>query len=355
MNILLFNFFVTLFLSLVIRNTPPQTQIFMSRKRWFVILTSVLYIVILSTPVLESVTDISLYNEYFQRLSTYSLKEVLLGLTGFEPGYAFLNFAVLNVTDNFTVLLFVYAVLIIFLYQNTFYKYSPYISISVLMFLLTFFNQHIFLIRQGISVAVCCYSIRFIIERKLWYFIIASIIAFSFHNSSMVFFPLYFLYEIKQRSKSSFVFVALLLMMFVFFHDIIRFVGANFERFEHYLENKELTSVTNMLIALMITIFYWGALGKKVLEDGINRLVFYMLIITVVTYGISLGFTSALVRALMCYRISYLFAIPITIKYIKDRQARQLYEFGVLLCFFLLTYVIGSGIHEFENYRLIFM
>ena len=345
-------------MSLVVWNMPPRLSIDaqQKKKKVFLSLTGVMFVAILATPVLDSVSDLINYSEYYDRIGGCDLRGILTGASGFEPGYGLLNYMAHAISKNFYFFLFVYALVIINLYHRSFYKYSPYVLFSVLMFLLTFFNQHIFLLRQGLSVAVCCYSLKYVIDRKFWYFVIACIIAFSFHNSSLVFFPVYFIYGIKTMNRASLMIILGSVVLLLFFNNILNFVGVYFERYESYLfEDRGKTSVTNVLIALIITICYVVFLGKKVLFDGINRLIFFMLIITVVSYAFSLGHTSAMVRALMCYRISYLFAIPITLRNIKDSTTRFLYGFGVLVSFFLLTYVIGDSIKDFISYKLIFL
>lgn len=59
-----------------------------------------------------------------------------------------------------------------------------------------FFEEHIH-IRQGIATAICLYSVRYVLDRKFWKFMLCLVIAYQFHQSSMVFFLAYWLVRVR--------------------------------------------------------------------------------------------------------------------------------------------------------------
>lgn len=77
------------------------------------------------------------------------------------------------------------------------YKYSPYVWFTIFLWLCTYFNQSLFVLRQHTAMAICLFSIPFIIRREFIKFIIVIAIAYSIHRTSLIFLPIYFLYGMR--------------------------------------------------------------------------------------------------------------------------------------------------------------
>lgn len=64
--------------------------------------------------------------------------------------------------------------------------------IAVFMYKIMFYNTFIS-IRQGLTLAIFCYALHYIEEKKPWKYFIASFVAFYIHRGALILFPLYFL------------------------------------------------------------------------------------------------------------------------------------------------------------------
>ena len=97
----------------------------------------------------------------------------------------------------------------VYYYYRCFKKYAKnYYLASILFMALVFFFSFTYL-RQMFAAAIIGLSIKYIIERKFLRFCVILLVAFSFHNSAIIFFPMYFIAN-KKYSKSK-----ILIIMFI--------------------------------------------------------------------------------------------------------------------------------------------
>lgn len=115
---------------------------------------------------------------------------------GFEIGFSILNYAIRNLTDSYTVLLIVEALI-----TCTFVCLSAryFTCNNRVLILLIVFACFVFPIRQVIAVSIIMYSYKYVAQRKLFKFLICLLLAFSIHRSALVFLPAYFIVN-KQWS-----------------------------------------------------------------------------------------------------------------------------------------------------------
>lgn len=89
---------------------------------------------------------------------------------------------------------FFVAIVSISLQFDTFYKYSALPMFSILFYFMpSFFFSESGQMRQGLGIAVCIFSLRYINKRDLWKFLFCMFIALGFHKSAIVFIPAYWL------------------------------------------------------------------------------------------------------------------------------------------------------------------
>lgn len=110
--------------------------------------------------------------------------------SGFEIGYSFLNHCIRNLTDSYTVFLFIECLLnIIFVCLFARYFNKRY-SITIL---LTTFAIGVFPIRYTLAASIIAVSYKYIIEKNFIKFLILNLFAVSIHRSAIIFIPLYFI------------------------------------------------------------------------------------------------------------------------------------------------------------------
>jgi hypothetical protein len=119
-----------------------------------------------------------------------------------EKGYLFFVYLFNLLSLNFNVfILFLFSLSFVLKY-NVIKKYSTNIQLSLLIYFYTVFLIYdLNGIRQGVALSLIFISINSIIERKLHVFLLLLLCASLFHMSALVFFPFYYLYNIKINNK----------------------------------------------------------------------------------------------------------------------------------------------------------
>ncbi|MBF1442292.1 EpsG family protein [Prevotella pallens] len=203
-----------------------------------------------------------------------------------EFGYVGLNWLIAHITNNRYIFIFCYTICMYAIIIECFKKYAKnYYLASILFMALVFFFSFTYL-RQMFAAAIIGLSIKYIIERKFLRFCVILLVAFSFHNSAIIFFPMYFIAN-KKNSKSK-----ILIIMFICFIVGITGITSSFYNFYDELSIRE--SHDDYALQQSTRIAY-------ILEAG---LFLYYLILThrdltsakkdIVLYNIALGFCAIL-------------------------------------------------------------
>lgn len=150
---------------------------------------TIICLFVLSAFRLEMGTDWDRYEEYFDA-STW-------GFDGWmEYGFTLLNKLVYSISSNYSVMVFVVASIVYTLKPQVIYKLAPYPFLALLMWYVVGIAD-IFPVRQTISSALLLYSIIFVINKKIWPFLMIVILASLFHSTALIFIVTYFIFDIR--------------------------------------------------------------------------------------------------------------------------------------------------------------
>ena len=127
----------------------------------------------------ETGTDWKPYLKYFLQDPEYSW-------FAFEPGYDLLNVIIRAVFNNYTVFLVAHALIIYTLYFKAIIKLTDLPIVTILVFY-SLMIGYMGMNRQHIALAICLYSIIFILNKEKYKFLIAILIAVMFHFSALLF------------------------------------------------------------------------------------------------------------------------------------------------------------------------
>lgn len=203
-----------------------------------------------------------------------------------EFGYVGLNWLIAHITNNRYIFIFCYTICMYAIIIECFKKYAKNYYLASILFMALVFVFSFTYLRQMFAAAIIGLSIKYIIEREFLKFCVILLIAFSFHNSAIIFFPMYFIAN-KKYSKSK-----ILLIMFICFIVGITGITSTFYNFYDELSIRE--SHDDYALQQSTRIAY-------ILEAG---LFLYYLILThrdltsakkdIVLYNIALGFCAIL-------------------------------------------------------------
>ena len=116
-----------------------------------------------------------------------------------EFGYDMLNYIISFVTHNRYVFILIYTLIVYFLlYQSFKQQVSNYPFAGMLFMGIWFFFTFTYL-RQVLAASVCWMAIKYAAERKPLQFFAIVLLAYTIHNSAIVFAPLYFVPNVKFK------------------------------------------------------------------------------------------------------------------------------------------------------------
>lgn len=119
-----------------------------------------------------------------------------------EFGYGYWNVLVSLLTRNRYIFILLTTLLVYALVFVSMMKYTNRSPLAVVLFMGLWFFFTFTYLRQVMAASICWLAIEYAIDRKPWFFFPIVILAFFFHNSAIVFLPIYFVPIVKYNSKA---------------------------------------------------------------------------------------------------------------------------------------------------------
>lgn len=198
------------------------------------------------------------YEDVFDKAMLRDSKEQI------EWIFVLLNKIIFDFGMPFHIVTFVMAFIAVSLKLSTIYKYSPLPALSVLFYFMPiFFFEDSGQMRQGIGIAICVFSFRFIVSRNLLMYLVCLYLALGFHKTSIVFFPAYWLVTIPMNSRR--ILIALVVSLLLSPLEPYRWFGDIFSGilpqdvsggYDAYLNDKELGSDLEYGITDVVKLFF---------------------------------------------------------------------------------------------------
>ena len=234
---------------------------------------------------------------------------------------------------DFKCSLFIIAVIHSFAFIYISKKYSPYIIVSLIIFLLGSI-QSFFVLRQWLAIAITVLSYPYIINRNWKMYILLMLIAFSFHQTALVFIPIYFIYSINNTKVLNISICLTTIILYQLFSSIFNYFGETLVGYQSYIDSNE-ANITTLLISVCYLFTFIFFLKKDIYKDGINKLLFIIQAMNIIIL-ISGYSSTGINRLVMYFSVVIFLSVPITMKYIHYPLIRFLYITTILL---LLVYM----------------
>ncbi|MBO9153263.1 EpsG family protein [Chitinophaga sp. GCM10012297] len=160
----------------------------------------------------------------------------------FEIGYVLLNSFLKIFTDQVAVLYYICNAFVLFVV----YIFIKNKSLNIYKLLLTYFmfvfiSIQVTILRQAIAIAIFYFSIRYLVKREFWRYLLCIVAASLFHRTAMFLLLLYFL--VKRTYSTRFLLILFFVGMLIFVQIIPFSALGAFESITQYL----LPSIGNKL------------------------------------------------------------------------------------------------------------
>ena len=276
MNILLANFCVSSLVSFFAINSKVAS-------RYATLFMFICIFIIHAFADINSLEDLYYYSLGFDEIKRMSVWQCIttdVEICKMERGFAILLklFSILGL--GFRAFLIANSLFITILFYKSIVRYSPYVLLSSLLFLLIINNQSIYVVRQYLVVAVFFYSIRWILDRNLWKYLLACVACFFIHQSSLILIPIYFLYKLDTKKLLlSTVLAAFLLKAFL--EIILNYFGSALVGYMSYISYDDISgqNPVSFYISIVYLFIYVFFLRKNIIKDGINKLILICIVL----------------------------------------------------------------------------
>lgn len=270
----------------------------------------------------------------------------------YKESYEILYFQLFSIvryfTNTYTYMLLVQAVIIYLLNYYIIRKHSLLPMLSIFLWFSYSFAS-IFFVRQTLAMAFIMLSLHFIINRKMYGFLLSVLGAFLIHRSAVIFLPAYFIWKLNL---SRFQIIAVVLISFgltffakkLFSYFVVLDISIISEKSETYLRESKNTfgssyspfetmirGVSYRLAIIVITLFFY----KLYATESLYRGFFNLYLVGISTFIIFVPMSVALIRFSVYYDAVQIFLCPFIILYFKDKQIQNIIL--LIMVFYFLT------------------
>jgi hypothetical protein len=260
----------------------------------------------------------------------------------------------------------------VFLWKTLKYFTENKLLALLIYFSLLFFHLDMNLMRQALAVSIFFYSLKYIIQKNFFKYILFILLGFLFHWSIIIFLPLYFF--INKRFSTTL--LSSLVVCFVLFYvlqvktgnliynlsDMVFGENSNItDKVSYYTSNSlfsikrifSVGSILNIAIILLTLIF------RKKLENVMPNfnLFLNLMILQLFFYFVLYEYIEFSGRLRFYTLIAYIMILPYFIKVFKSLADRIIIYFIIVLyCFsYSYIYLIGKSeqtisYHPYQNY-----
>lgn len=199
-------------------------------------------------------------------------------------------------------------------------------------------------IRQTIAIALFYYSLQYIENRKFKKYLFLNIIGILFHNSAIIFIPLYFVLNKKLKFKTK---VAILLIVFLSINVLVPIINKILlnTKYAMYLTNGAYTSLSQLNVSTFINILIWSLYNISKTNDSKSTIYgnihFCGIIVTLFLLKVPLA-----MRIFMPFRYIEFLSVPYLIETkLKNNKIKTLVEFSVMIVY-LMYFIHGVYIEN---------
>lgn len=313
----------------------------------------------------ETGTDWNPYLDHFNNSTSINL--VLINVvSGFDIGYSFIAFLFRSIFENYTLFLLFNSILFYTLVLIGNKRYSPYPFISLLFF----YALTIGILgsnRQLLAISICVYSLKYLISKKNFKFLLCVLVASTFHSTAILF--LFFFFFNKDYNKYTLI-ILLLSAVVIGYTTIPNFIfskiggsfGDIYSNKVDYYNSKNITETESLsfvglfkrITLLIIFMINYNRISISYKYYKIFFNAFYFGLLFYFLFGHSL--LILVNRGSLYFNIMECFLIAYQLTIFKSKQDKILvFQLLFIYSFFVFSQSISSYKDLFIPYKGIFI
>lgn len=306
--------------------------------------------------------DYPVYKMLFSGFAIYTTYGDVLDKALFRPNseeiewiFVLINKLVFDFGLPFYIVTFIMALIAVTLKFTTIYKNVAFPTLALMFYFMPImFFEDSGQMRQGLGIAVCVASFKFIKERNLMMFLLCMYIALGFHKTSIVFVPAYWLVKIPMNSKRIFWVLVIALLSSPF--ELYRLGGGIFGAiapddlsgaYTGYLDDRYYGTNVETGLNDIVKLFFIGILIKYD-EEACDEVWWYEYMRNLAVFGLAL-FYFFRSNEIFAVRLpgAYMFFVTMfcmsSIVYAVKGRGRQILYLGFMTYFVAMFFYFGKG------------
>ncbi len=258
--------------------------------------------------------------------------------------------------DNIHYVFFLYAIPSVLIICNEINKEKYKFLVLLLFYSFTYLFYDMGIMRQGLALSICIFSLRYIKRKKPGIFIIIILSStLIIHRTCFVFFPMYWIANINFTRKKFYILLVLSLIFGITFHvrwvaEILSFLPNIFQKAINTITDTSYSDSSFGLTEcrkIVLSIFFFELLYNKHISSR-EKIFLNMYLVGVFLSLLLINHLTMKSRGTYYYCISEIFIIPLCITYIRMKTYRNLF-ISVFVLYGLLY--VKNIIREQEYYE----
>lgn len=280
--------------------------------------------------------DVYIYGEVFE---AYSIPQ-LLAFPYFEKGYLLYNALLRQVVSDRYYFFFITAIITIAAHFGAIKKLSPLLFFSLFIYFCKFFLMSFVYIRQFLAMGIIWWALVLLIDKKRVIPILMMVCAYFFHKSSVLFFPMIFLLNVKFTRNQM---ILLIFGVFVVFlspigNFLLTFLAESSEneKLSYYTDKTAGINILYVIEGLLLSYvayiyknaFYRNPKTTVIFNGFLIYIIITIVAITNPTYA----------RFSWYFFIFIILGLPHVYLYISDLKEKNTFRLVVFLYFAILLF-----------------
>ena len=311
---------------------------------------------------LDAGADYPVYKMLFSGFAIYTTYGDVLDKALFRSNaeeiewiFVLINKLVFDFGFPFYIVTFIMALIAVSLKFTTIYRNVAFPSLALLFYFMPImFFEDSGQMRQGLGIAVCVASFKFIKDRNLPMFLLCMYIALGFHKTSVIFLPAYWIVKIPLNSKRIFWILVVALLSSPF--ELYRLGGGIFGSiapddlsgaYTGYLDDRYYGTEVETGLNDIVKLFFIGILIKYD-KEAYDEVWWYEYMRNLAVFGLALFY---FFRANQIFAIrlpgAYMFFVTMfcmsSIVYAVKGRTRQILYLGFMTYLVAMFFYFGKG------------
>ena len=301
--------------------------------------------------------DYPIYKMLFSGFAIYTSYGDVFDKALFRPNaeeiewiFVLINKLVFDLGFPFYIVTFIMALIAVSLKFTAIYKNVAFPTLALMFYFMPImFFEDSGQMRQGLGIAVCVASFKFIKDRNLFMFLLCMYIALGFHKTSIIFLPAYWLVKIPMNRKRIFWLLSSPLELYRLGGGIFGSIAPDdlSGAYTGYLDDRYYGTEVETGLNDIVKLFFIGILIKYD-KEGCDRVWWYEYMRNLAVFGIALFY---FFRSNQIFAIrlpgAYMFFVTMfcmtSIVYAVRGRTRQILYLGFMTYFVAMFFYFGKG------------